>query len=146
MFTDYLIHPYSSAKHFRSFQTQFDYYNRRMIVRDGGLEDVVTFTTLEDFANIVVKAIEYQGEWPTVGGVRGTDISIGELIALGEKVRGEYSSIWIELVRHVAYMYSLRTRCAIQRGEIDYARSQGREHTDHLATQSRPSGLLPKTS
>ncbi|QKX61051.1 uncharacterized protein TRUGW13939_08197 [Talaromyces rugulosus] len=88
MFTDYLVHPYNSAKHFRSFETQFDFYNRRVLVREEGLGDVVTFTTLEDFANIVVKAVEYQGEWPTVGGIRGTDISIGELIALGEKVRG----------------------------------------------------------
>ncbi|CRG87173.1 hypothetical protein PISL3812_04190 [Talaromyces islandicus] len=87
MFIDYLVHPYNSAKHFRSFETQFDFYNRRAIVRDEGMEDVVTFTTVKDFANVVVKAIEYQGEWPTIGGIRGTDISVGGLIALGEKVR-----------------------------------------------------------
>lgn len=107
MFTDYLVHPYSSAKHFRSFETQFDFHNRRALVRDKGLDDVVTFTTVEDFANIVVKAIEYQGEWPTVGGIRGTDISVGELISLGEKVRGEHSC---NFIRACSLFYSNQVR------------------------------------
>lgn len=55
---------------------------------DGGDNDLITLTTVEDLANVVARAVEYDGEWPVDGGIKGTEISIGQLIALGEKVRG----------------------------------------------------------
>jgi hypothetical protein len=32
--------------------------------------------------------VDYQGEWPVVGGIRGSRISTKELLALGEEIRG----------------------------------------------------------
>jgi hypothetical protein len=50
---------------------------------------VITLTTVQDFAAVVARAIEYEGEWPVVSGIRGTTLSVGELVALGEKLRGK---------------------------------------------------------
>lgn len=55
---------------------------------DHGDNDHITLTTVQDLANVVAKAIDFEPEWPTIGGIRGADISIGRLIALGEKMRG----------------------------------------------------------
>jgi hypothetical protein len=52
---------------------------------------VITLTTVQDFAAVVARAIEYEGEWPVVSGIRGTTLSVGELVALGEKMRGTYT-------------------------------------------------------
>jgi hypothetical protein len=37
---------------------------------------------------VVARAIDFEGKWPVVGGVKGTDISLEQLISVGEKVRG----------------------------------------------------------
>jgi len=90
LFTNYFAYPYESAKHFRPFETQIDFNNRRALTLDGGDDDRITLTTAQDLANVVARAVEYKGEWPVVGGIKGTELSIGQLIALGEKVRGTF--------------------------------------------------------
>ena len=55
---------------------------------EGGEDDRITLTTVQDFANVVARAVQFEGEWPVVSGIRGADMTIGELVALGEKVRG----------------------------------------------------------
>jgi hypothetical protein len=69
-----------------------DFNKRRALTLDGGNDDRITLTTVQDLANVVTLAVEYEGEWPVVGGIKGTEISIGELLALGEKVRGTFIS------------------------------------------------------
>lgn len=66
----------------------FDFNKRRALMLEGGEDYHVTFTTVQDMANVVAKAIDFEGEWPVVGGIKGADFSIGQLIALGEKIRG----------------------------------------------------------
>jgi hypothetical protein len=67
-----------------------DFNKRRALTLNGGNDDRITLTTVQDLANVVALAVEYEGEWPVVGGIKGTEISIGELLALGEKVRGTF--------------------------------------------------------
>jgi hypothetical protein len=69
-----------------------DFNKRRALTLDGGDDDRITLTTVQDLANVVALAVEYEGEWPVVGGIKGTEISIGELLTLGEKVRGTFIS------------------------------------------------------
>lgn len=69
----------------------FDFNKRRALILDGGEDDRITLTTVQDLANVVAKAIDYEGEWPVIGGIRGTDMSVGQLIALGEKIRGAFA-------------------------------------------------------
>ncbi|CAN9099166.1 unnamed protein product [Alternaria alternata] len=87
LFTNYFT-PYPSTKHIKPLETQWDFAKRRAILREGSDNDYVTLTTADDLSNVVVRAVDYPGEWPLVGGIRGSRISIKELIALGEEIRG----------------------------------------------------------
>ncbi|KAK4671826.1 hypothetical protein QC764_609060 [Podospora pseudoanserina] len=87
-FTDYLCYPYKSSKHIHPFQTQIDFHARRAIILEDSEDARITWTTAKDLANVVAKAVEHEGEWPVVGGIRGDEVTIGEIIALGEKIRG----------------------------------------------------------
>jgi hypothetical protein len=88
LFTNYLTRPYKSMTHVTPIETPFDYEGRRVLIRDGGEDDKITFTTVADFANVVARAVEFEGEWPVVGGITGTTLSIGQIISLGEEIRG----------------------------------------------------------
>ena len=92
LFTNYLTWPYSSAKHMKPLDTPWDYGNRRFLLREGGDEDIITLTTLHDFVNLVVRAIEFEGEWPVNGGIKGTKLSMAGLVALGEEIRGTHTT------------------------------------------------------
>lgn len=92
LFTNYLTHPYKSATHVKSMETPFDFGRRRMIVCDSGEVPNITFTTVRDLANVVAQAIDYAGEWPVDGGIKGSVLSLEQLVALGEMIRGQLSN------------------------------------------------------
>ncbi len=71
-------------------QTPIDVGNRRILMVEDSDDVCITFTTVKDLVNVVVKAVEYEGVWPLVGGIKGDEITIGNLIKLGERVRGEF--------------------------------------------------------
>ena len=89
LFMNYLTTPYKSSKHVHQMEIPFDFANRRIIMLDGSDNARLTLTSVQDFANVVAQAIEFEGEWPVVGGIKGTEISMKELIALGERIRGQ---------------------------------------------------------
>ena len=93
LFTNYLTHLYKSTNHIKDIETPFDFGGRRMIVCDSEESTKVTFTTVYDLANVVAQAIDYAGEWPVDGGIKGSDLSVGQLVQLGEKIRGESSGL-----------------------------------------------------
>ena len=43
---------------------------------------------MNDLANVVARAIEFEGEWPIIGGIQGTTLRISQLLEIGVKVRG----------------------------------------------------------
>ena len=88
LFTNYLAQPHRTTNHLDTIETPFDFDNRRMIVCDGGDDQKVTMTTVTDFANVVAMAVEYSGDWPVVGGIKGSDLSLKDLVTLGEQLRG----------------------------------------------------------
>lgn len=92
MFVNYLAHPHKSAKHLLPIATPIDFNRRRALIVDGSEDVRMTLTTVQDLANIVVAAVEYEGEWPIVGGIKGDNITMGELLDIGEKTRGTSSS------------------------------------------------------
>lgn len=49
----------------------------------------ITLTAVQDLANIVVKAVEYEDEWPVIGGIKGCELSIAQIIRLAEDIRGK---------------------------------------------------------
>lgn len=47
---------------------------------------MVVWTTVEDIAGVVARAIEYEGEWPAVGGISGSRVTVREMLQLGEAI------------------------------------------------------------
>ncbi|KAF6798211.1 NmrA-like family protein [Colletotrichum sojae] len=88
LFTNYLTYPFSSSKHVHLFETPINFHQRRALVVGGGEDAVITLTTAQDAAKVAALAIEYEGEWPIVGGIKGSDLTVRQIIELGEKVRG----------------------------------------------------------
>lgn len=85
----------------------FDYTKRRIFAVDGKLDGRISWTSVRDMVNIVVKAVDYEGEWPKIGGIAGSTVSLAEIFALGKKVRGgEWEVINLDLE-------------ALKRSEID---------------------------
>ena len=58
-----------------------------MIVVDGH-DFIMTFTTAQDLAAVVAGAVDYDGEWPVIGGIRGNRVTVSQILKIGEKVRG----------------------------------------------------------
>ncbi|KAL2810279.1 NmrA-like family-domain-containing protein [Aspergillus granulosus] len=91
LFANYLTRPYKTSTYLHQMETPIDFEKRRAILLEGDDDGIITLTTVQDFAAIVAHAIEYDGEWPTVSGIRGSILSVRELIALGEKIRGPFN-------------------------------------------------------
>lgn len=53
---------------------------------EGSHNDVIVWTTVQDIANVVARAVEYEGEWPAVGGISGSRLTIGEILRIGEAI------------------------------------------------------------
>ncbi|KAF3198312.1 hypothetical protein TWF106_006205 [Orbilia oligospora] len=93
LFLDYLAFPHKTSKHVDPLQTIFDFQNRRAIVVNGHEDSIMTFTTVKDLATIVTKAVEYEGKWPSVGGIMGNKVTFSELLEIGHRVRGRPFSV-----------------------------------------------------
>jgi len=85
---DYLA-PVGTSKHLQPMPLWLDFHKRRAIVLEGK-DSFFTLTTVNDLANVVVRAIEYDGEWPVVGGVKGTTLGQSKILEIGEKARGPF--------------------------------------------------------
>jgi hypothetical protein len=69
--------------------TYVDFENRKAILVDDG-NYKITLTTVQDMAGVVAEALDYPGEWPVVGGITGCEVTLAEVIQLGEDIRGKY--------------------------------------------------------
>ncbi|KIM98295.1 hypothetical protein OIDMADRAFT_56667 [Oidiodendron maius Zn] len=88
LFLNYLAYPHKTTEYLHVFQVQIDFDKGRAIVTDDG-NDKIGLTTVQDLGRVVGAAIDYEGEWPEVGGLRGGQIKISDLIKLGEEIRGK---------------------------------------------------------
>ena len=88
LFLDYLASPYQTARHVEPLDTVFDFQNCRAIAVDGHEDAVITLTTAADLASVVARAVDYDGKWPEIGGIRGNRVTFLQVIRVGEKIRG----------------------------------------------------------
>jgi nucleoside-diphosphate-sugar epimerase len=88
LFLNYFTYPHKSAEYFHTFEMNVDFQNHRAIVLGDGNAQI-SLTTVQDLGAVVAAAIDHEGEWPEVGGGRGDQITLSELIKLGENIRGE---------------------------------------------------------
>ena len=56
---------------------------------DGHEDAIMTLTTVADLAAVVARAIDYDGRWPTTGGIRGNRLTFSQILEIGRRVRGE---------------------------------------------------------
>ncbi|KAH7383148.1 hypothetical protein BKA64DRAFT_697599 [Cadophora sp. MPI-SDFR-AT-0126] len=85
--SDYIAPPNTSSRYISPLEIALDLPNRRAIVLEG-TDPRITLTSVKDVAEVVARAVEFDGEWPVVGGMVGTTLKTSEFIALGEKIRG----------------------------------------------------------
>ncbi|KAF7554861.1 hypothetical protein G7Z17_g2631 [Cylindrodendrum hubeiense] len=82
LFLDYLATPYKTARYVTPLNTMIDFQNRRAIIIDGH-DSILTFTTVQDLATVVAKAVEYEGEWPVTGGICGNKVTVSQILEIG---------------------------------------------------------------
>ncbi|KAI9158034.1 Oxidoreductase BOA1 [Paramyrothecium foliicola] len=87
LFLDYLAYPFQTTKYIDPLQLLFDFEERSAVVIDGHEDAVVTLTSAADLAAIVVRAVDYEGTWPKVGGIRGNRLTYSQIIELGNRIR-----------------------------------------------------------
>lgn len=97
LFLNYLTYPHLSMTHVSKLQVPFDFSARRFLMIEGGESARITLTAIHDLVNVVTRAVDYTGEWPVTGGICGTNVSIKDLHALAEKIRG--GSVDVTLLR-----------------------------------------------
>lgn len=122
-FTDYFAYPHRTSPHFHSMQMLVDFENRRAIIMAGSEDAPVTVTSVSDMASVVAAALDYPKPWPRVGGIRGTQTTMREILALGDKLRGpfevtrleekdvqngEYETPWYPVIDHPGVPVEMR--------------------------------------
>ncbi|KAH7369494.1 NmrA-like family protein [Rhexocercosporidium sp. MPI-PUGE-AT-0058] len=84
---DYIAPPNTSSKHITPLEIALDLSHRRAIVLEG-VDPRITLTSVRDVAEVVARAVEWEGEWPVVGGMVGTTLKTSEFIEIGGRIRG----------------------------------------------------------
>jgi hypothetical protein len=88
IFLNYVAGRRKTAKHLVPIDWFVDIDNCRAII-PGSSQHRVSLITVQDVANIVAKAVDYEGEWPIVGGINGNTVSLADQIAIGENIKGK---------------------------------------------------------
>ncbi|KAI4600015.1 hypothetical protein KJ359_001116 [Pestalotiopsis sp. 9143b] len=89
LFLDYLDRSPKSAEHSSTVPTLVDFDKGTAITTERTRDTPVAYTAVEDIAKVVVRAVDFEGDWPVVGGFQGNMLSVAHLVAIGEAVRGE---------------------------------------------------------
>ncbi|KAI0383591.1 NAD(P)-binding protein [Hypomontagnella monticulosa] len=96
IFMNYLAHPHKTANHITTMSFLFDLENQQAMLVEGSLDDVTVWTTIQDIATVVARAVDYEGEWPAVGGIAGSRITVGELLRIAESIGRPFTVNWLK--------------------------------------------------
>ncbi|KAK1752906.1 NAD(P)-binding protein [Echria macrotheca] len=90
---DYLATPFKTSKYVTPLDTFIGFQDRRAIVVEGHEDAVLTLTAVRDIVGVVVQAVDYDGEWPRLGGVRGNRVTVSTILEVGARIRGRPFSV-----------------------------------------------------
>ncbi|KAI1138895.1 NAD(P)-binding protein [Hypoxylon sp. FL0543] len=96
-FMNYLGHPHQTSRHVTTLPLQFDFEKQHATLIEGSLGDAVVWTTVQDIAGVVARAVEYAGEWPAVGGISGSRITNEDMLRLGEAIGKPFTVDWLKM-------------------------------------------------
>ncbi|KAI4861842.1 NAD(P)-binding protein [Hypoxylon rubiginosum] len=96
-FMNYLGHPHKTSEHVKTLSFLFDFEKQRATLVKDRLDDVVVWTTVQDIAGVVARAVEYEGEWPAIGGITGTRLTVREMLQIGEAIGKPFTIDWLKL-------------------------------------------------
>lgn len=100
-FLNYLGGNHQTSKHVKTANLLLTNHEQGHARFAGDLTSRVTYTAIQDIVNIVVKAIDYEGEWPEYGGINGNTLTLAEEIAIGEKLKGKPYTVELASVEDV---------------------------------------------
>lgn len=89
MFMEYAGYPKQISTHVPPMPTVWAVDAARVSTVEGHEDDLVTITTVGDIVRVVRRAIEYEGEWPVVGGIAGHQLTAREFKDIVERVTGK---------------------------------------------------------
>ncbi|KAI1461939.1 NAD(P)-binding protein [Annulohypoxylon moriforme] len=92
-----LSHPKKSSNHVSTVPFLFEFGTQRATALEGALDDAVSWVTVQDIASVVARAVEYEGEWPAIGGMVGTRVTVREMLKLGESIGRPFTVKWHKL-------------------------------------------------
>ncbi|KAI1776194.1 NAD(P)-binding protein [Hypoxylon cercidicola] len=96
-FMNYLGHPHKTSKYVSTISFLFDFEKQHATPLKDRLDDVIVWTHVRDIAGVVARAVEYEGEWPAVGGISGSRVTVGEMLQLGEAIGKPFTVDWFKL-------------------------------------------------
>lgn len=92
---NYLGHPHKTSNHISTLPLLFDFENQQALAVEGSHDLTVTWTTVQDIAGVVARAVEHKGEWPAIGGISGSRVTVGQMLQLGEAL-GKFQDTMLE--------------------------------------------------
>lgn len=101
VFLNLAVWPRKSAEHLYITCIGIDVEGgRALMVEDGSQR--ISFTTIQDTGRMVAAAVDYEGEWPEIGGIAGETIEYCQLLDKLEQYSGK------KMTRHTLKIESLK--------------------------------------
>ncbi|KAL8393692.1 hypothetical protein RB595_003434 [Gaeumannomyces hyphopodioides] len=88
LFLNYLGAPRKTAAHVGCFEVFMNIGAGVALAVEGHVDARTAFTTIADLRAAVVRIVEYEGEWPVNGGIRGDSARYADLLELAGRLRG----------------------------------------------------------
>ena len=104
-FMNYLSYPYPSAEHLAAQCIGIDVATRQALITGEG-DAWEVFTTVQDFAKVVARAIDFEDKWPETGGIVGCRVRQKDYIKMMDKYasKSTVSSSFIRRSAHLSRM------------------------------------------
>ncbi|XXG99747.1 hypothetical protein Hte_006088 [Hypoxylon texense] len=96
-FMNYLGHPHKTSEHVNTIGFLFDFEKQHATLLKDRLDDVIVWTDVRDIAGAVARAVEFKGEWPAVGGITGSRVTMREMLQIGEAIGRPFTVDWLKL-------------------------------------------------
>lgn len=89
IFMDYLGPPEKLNQKNLSYSGLFIDFEKCRAILPEYTGALISFVAVDDLIAVVNEALEFDSDWPVIGGISGSRLTISDLVQLGETIRGE---------------------------------------------------------